>query len=212
MQVDELYHLTTWIEAAIVGDEIAQKYQRLHQVLNRNAQPNQQKQPFENEKEELLKSLKKLPLTDLSLGQMEVLDKISIAPYVGSDGIVFVEDALYRNALDVASAAQALGTAFQSISQGIQWAEETKTHLSKIIDTEEVAPISDSVLLRVHFEGKAELSNLTEFKNWGKTWWEIGRGIAMARDEAPESVKVVGASKGSIIISLLSRAIALLRP
>lgn len=29
----------------------------------------------------------------------------------------------------------------------------------------------------------------------GSTWFEIGRGIAMAHDHAPEDIKVIGAQK-----------------
>ncbi|WP_187148401.1 hypothetical protein [Thioalkalivibrio sulfidiphilus] len=50
MQVEELYDLTSWIQAEIVDKQIVQKYQQLHKVLQVNTQPNQQKQPFEEQK------------------------------------------------------------------------------------------------------------------------------------------------------------------
>ena len=57
------------------------------------------------------------------------------------------------------------------------------------------------------FAGKAGLRNLSEFKEWGKTWYEIGRGIAMAHGKAPEVVKVVGAASGSIVLVLSTAAL-----
>lgn len=204
MQVEELYDLTSWINSEIVEQQVVQKYQQLHQVLQQNTQPNQQKQPFEDQKELLIKTLKEVPLIELSLGQIEVLTTIGIANNVGTEGVELVEDTLFKNALDIATAAQRIQQCIQEISQGVQWSQQERELLTKIISAEEVSEIGDQVLLRVHFTREAHLSNLTELKDWGKTWWEIGRGIGMAHGEAPENISVVGASKGSIIVSLLS--------
>lgn len=204
MQIEELYDLTTWVMSEIVEKQIIQKYQQLHQVLQQNTQPNQQKQPFEEQREQLISALKDVPLIDLSMGQIEVLQAIGIANNVGEDGVNLVEDTLFKNALDIASAAQRIQKSIQEINEGVQWAQQIRGLLEKIIKVDEVTEIGDKVLLRVHFAREAHLSNLTEFKDWGKTWWEIGRGIGMAHGEAPENIAIVGASKGSIIISMLS--------
>jgi hypothetical protein len=44
--------------------------------------------------------------------------------------------------------------------------------------------------------------NIVDFKKWASSWYDIGRGIALAIDEQPESCRVVGASHGSIIVAL----------
>jgi hypothetical protein len=46
------------------------------------------------------------------------------------------------------------------------------------------------------------MSNVADFRKWGTFWFEIGRGVAMAHNAAPEEIKIVGATKGSIIIEL----------
>lgn len=46
------------------------------------------------------------------------------------------------------------------------------------------------------------MSNLSDFKSWGSTWYDIGRGVAMGHGTPPEDIKVVGATRGSIIIEL----------
>lgn len=204
MQVEELYDLTSWIQAEIVEKQIVQKYQQLHQVLQVNTQPNQQKQPFEEQKEQLIKALQSVALVELSNGQIEVLKEIGIADNVGQEGVDLLEDTLFRNALDIAHAAERVQQSIQKISEGVQWSKQTRELLTKIITTEEVTEIGNAVLLRVHFTREAHLSNLTELKDWGKTWWDIGRGIGMAHGQAPEDIQVVGASKGSLIVSLLS--------
>jgi hypothetical protein len=74
--------------------------------------------------------------------------------------------------------------------------------LLKITKADSFYEDENSALLRVRFTGNAHLNNLTEFKDWGETWWDIGRGISMAVSDSPESIKVVGASNGSIVITL----------
>ena len=59
MNVSELYQLTKWIQNEIVNTQIPQKYQQLLQILQRNAQPNQPKQPFEQQKNNLIEAIKK---------------------------------------------------------------------------------------------------------------------------------------------------------
>ena len=204
MQVEELYDLTSWVEAEVVGKQLVQKFQQLHKVLNQNAQANQQKQPFESQQETLLEALRRVPLDQLSIGQVNTLEELKIAHNVGDQGAALVEDVLFKNALDIANAAQQINQCVAELKEGIQWSNQQRELLGKIIKSESISEIDDKVLLRVHFAGEAHVDNLTELKDWSKVWWEIGRGISMAHDQAPESIEVVGASKGSIIFSLLT--------
>ncbi len=54
--------------------------------------------------------------------------------------------------------------------------------------------------MRVSFRGNASISNVNDFKKYGREWHDIGRGIAMACNKAPESIKITGATKGSIVL------------
>ncbi|GBD99130.1 hypothetical protein BMS3Abin07_01162 [bacterium BMS3Abin07] len=61
MNVSELYNLTYWIQNEIIETQIPQKYQTLQQILQQNAQPNQQKQRFESQKDNLIAAIEKVP-------------------------------------------------------------------------------------------------------------------------------------------------------
>lgn len=202
MQVEELFDLTTWIKQQVADKNIVQNYRQLHTILQQNSQPNQQKLPFENEKNVLIESLIGIPFANLSLGQIEVLGEIGIAQNAGTAGVEALEETLFKNAIDVATAAQKIQKSISDLERGIQWAQQTRTQLAEITRADDFYEEDGTVLLRVRFTGKAHLDNLTEFMEWGKTWWEIGRGISMAADDSPEGIKVVGASKGSIILTL----------
>lgn len=202
MQIEELFDLTTWIEKELVGKQISQAYSALYSILHSNAQPNTAKQSFEAQKEALVIALKDIGLSLLSTGQLQILSELGLTEILGDEGVDSLEGLLFRNVLDIATTVQRIAEKIASLTTAIEWSHNMRTSLSKIIKVEDVTQLEDVALLRVHFQKEAHLNNLTEFKEWGKIWYEIGRGIAMAHNAAPEDFRVVGASKGSVIITL----------
>ena len=201
MNVSELYELTHWVTDKIVSTQIPQKYQALQQILQQHTQPNQPKTSFESQKNDLIETITHVPLRELTKDQLLFLRELGIAQAAGSEGAEIIEDVLYKNVIDVANSAQKLQEIHQKITQGIQKLDQIKTGLTGCV-YEETYEAEDEVLMRVSFTGNAVLSNVIDFKNWGNIWFEIGRGVAMAHDLSPEDVKIVGATKGSIIIEL----------
>jgi hypothetical protein len=205
MNVSGLYELTNWIQSEIEGKQIPKKYQALQQVLQRNAQPNQQKQPFENQKDDLIKTIRKVPLNQLTKDQVEFLRNLGIAQTVGKEGVDTIEDILYKNVLDIATAAKKIQEIHQRLTQGIQKSNQIKTGLQGCVKEQEYEA-KEEVLIRVYFKENASLENVTDFKKWGNIWYEIGRGIAMVHNAAPENVRIVGATSGSIVIEMAAVA------
>ncbi len=205
MNVSELFVLTNWIQSEIVNKQIPQKYQTLQQILQRNAQPNQQKQPFEDQKNDLIETIKRVQLSQLTKDQLEFLRKLNIAQAIGKEGVDTIEDILYKNKLDISTAAQKINEIYQRLTQGIQKANQIKTGLEGCVIEEEYE-IEDEVLIRIYFRDKASLANVTHFKKWGDIWHEIGRGIAMVHNATPEDVKIVGATSGSIVLEMATMA------
>jgi len=201
MNVSELFNLTNWVTDEIVSTQIPQKYQALQKNLQQHSQPNQQKQPFETQKNDLTETIKNVPLRKLTKDQLLFLHELGIAQSVGDEGINVIEDILYKNVIDVATSAQKLQQIHQKITKGIQKSDQIKAGLDGCVFEEEYES-DNEVLMRVSFTGHATMSNVTDFKSWGNIWYEIGRGIAMAHNTSPEAVKIVGATKGSIIIEL----------
>lgn len=202
MQIEELFDLTSWIEKEIVEKHVQQNYTALHSILIHNAQPSTSKQSFEEQKHLLIETLGDVRLELLSSGQLEILNEIGIAALVGDEGIELLEELLFKNVLDIATTVAKVAANINAISSGVEWSKNTREQLLKIINVDEVREQDDEAILRVHFQKEAHLSNVTEFKDWGKNWYEIGRGIAMAHGAAPEDLKVIGASKGSVILTL----------
>ncbi|QYZ66991.1 MAG: hypothetical protein OI74_11250 [Gammaproteobacteria bacterium (ex Lamellibrachia satsuma)] len=201
MNVSELYDLTQWITREIEQAQIPQKYQALHTILQQHAQPNQQRQPFEAQKEELFKVLNNVPINQLTRDQIEFLSHLGIAESVGAQGIETIEDILYKNVIDVATSASKLQQIIQKLNEGIQKSKQIQTGLTDCVFEEEYEA-ENEVLMRVSFTGHALMKNVSDFKSWGNIWYDIGRGIAMVHNASPEEVKIVGATKGSIVIEL----------
>ena len=201
MNVSELFNLTHWITREIEQAQIPQKYQALQTVLQQNSQPNQQQQPFESQKEDLIQALNNVPLGQLTRDQLEFLSHLGIADAVGAEGIDAIEDVLYKNVIDLATSAQKTQEVLKKIKQGIAKSNQIKEGLTDCV-LEEEYEADDEILMRVSFTGQALMQNVTDFKSWGSIWYDIGRGVAMAHNASPEDVKIVGATKGSIIIEL----------
>lgn len=201
MNVSELYHLTLWIEEEVEQKNIIKMYQGLYNILQQNAQQGRQQQPFETQKDALLLSLKEVDLNSLTNDQIKFLNNLEIEQALGSRGIETIEDILYKNVIDIATSASKIAEIIQKLQNGINKSKQIKTGLLDCVD-EEIYEEKNEVLMRVAFTRNASMTNIAEFKNWGSTWYDIGRGIAMAHDLTPDDVKVVGATKGSIIIEL----------
>jgi len=201
MNVSELYDLTFWISEEIEKKQILQKYQALQTLLAQHAKPNQQRPAFETEKISLISALNTVPVNQLSIEQFEFLKNLGIAEMIGEVGVKMVEDSLYVNVIDVATSSQNLQKAIQRLTNGISKSNQIKAGLTECV-SEETYETDEEILMRVSFKDGAEMANVVDFKKWGQVWFDIGRGIAMVNDTAPEQVKVVGASRGSIIIEL----------
>lgn len=200
MNVAELYNLTYWVEENISKVQIPQKYQALQQILQQNAQSGQQ-QPLEAQKNDLFNTIRSVPLKQLSKEQLAFLHDIKIAQTVGEEGVNIIEDIFYKNVIDLATTAKKTQEIFQNLTNGIRKLTQIKAGLEGYV-TKEAYEAENEVLMRVTFTGHAELTNIVHFKDWGKIWYEIGRGISIAHNTAPEEVKIIGATSGSIVIEL----------
>lgn len=200
MHISELSALTAWIDRHIIGAQIQNKYQALQSKIQQSTNKNQQQQPFDSERETLLSSLSAVPLSQLSIDQLSFLEQIGIAFNVGNTGRQKVEDVLFKNVLDAATSAKELATSIQEIAAGVKKSESIKIGLAGVV--EPTKEIQSGVLVRVAFTHDASILNVVDFKKWATTWFDIGRGIALINNSAPEEIKVVGAKRGSIIVEL----------
>ncbi|GHT72517.1 hypothetical protein FACS189456_1230 [Bacteroidia bacterium] len=207
MQIIELLQLGAWCKTCIESQGIVGKYSALYSKINQNIRRNSNLQnsfvPFEAEKDILFESIKNITFQSLSLEQIKFLDRIGIVNLLGNDGISRIEDILFKNQLDIITATARIKSLVDIITQAVTTINELSTVLSKSFSIEEDNGICDGdVLVRVYFKEGVAINNLTDFKTYSNLWYEIGRGVAMAQNKTADDFKIIGASKGSIIISM----------
>jgi len=202
MNLIELHRLTSWIQTEIVEAGIPQKYAELQAVLQRNSQ-NQPNEPFEVQKEDLLESIRTVRLSVLTKDQISFLADLGLATIIGQEGVNQIENILFRNAIDTATAVSKIGEITGILGEGIRKSTQISEGLKGCIFDEETTS-SQEVLIRVSFLREASMSNIKDFKKWGAHWYDIGRGITMAHGSAPENIRITGAAKGSVILELMA--------
>lgn len=202
MNIEELWDLTTWVDKELTGKKLPDLFQSLAAALKHNSQPNQHRQPFEQQRTGLVTALRSIDLSTLTVEQVASLGTVELAPYLGPNGAALIENILTENALDIATAAAKIEEIANKVSTGIDRYRQIRSGLDVFVKKGAPAIDPSEALLRVTFSGDAQIANVVDFKKWADHWHTIGRGIAMAHGVAPESVRVVGASTGSIIVEM----------
>lgn len=202
MQVSELFRLTNWIADNVVQTNIRKSYAQLIAKLQTNSDPGQQRVPFEDEKDTLTSKLRAVPLEQLTLQQIQALDGIGLLPVIGDTGAERVERILVGSGLDIASALQKIKDMAAAVESSVGWASDLSPRIKGIAAEVAEDPEVGEIILRVRFSGGVAISNVQDLKKWTAIWWDITRGIAMAQGKAPEDIRVVGASNGSILFWL----------
>jgi hypothetical protein len=203
MNTNELWSLTQWVQREVVQLQIRDLYNNLQVVVRQNTQPNQQRVAIESQKNALLQALRQINLSTLTRDQLGFLGLLGIAGYLGEPGAKNVEQILHEGALDIVTAANRLQEITTNITAALEKIDHVRQGLTNLVTTSAEQPTkADEVMLRVTFTGDASIENVVELKEWGDIWHNIARGIAMAHDQPPESVRVVGASKGSLVLEL----------
>lgn len=201
MHIRELHDLARWFEQNFVGPRVLKQYNALLAALNANVQAGAAKQAVETPKNQLQNTLRLISTASLTEEQRELLYEMGVGQALGPDGAGALDDILTRAPIDPVTAAQKVQAIVRQLDAAVKKFEGIKSALQGIED--EPLDRGGGVLLRVRFRGEAAIENVKDLREWANHWFDIGRGIAMAQNTAPEDIRVVGASTGSIIIELM---------
>lgn len=200
MEVAEVFDLARWFREQ--GPKASKLYQGLQAVLHHNATQNQ-KQPVREPLNELVSGLKALPMSELSLQQIAHLDTLGVARFLGVRGAEFVEQSVTQSSYDPATSASEIKVATDSVNSTVNIFKtlSSSLHTAAFQPDDEAEELDENTAVaRIQFQQDASISNIAEMKKWGGDWNDIARGIGHLVGETPHDMKVVGASKGSIIV------------
>lgn len=182
---------------------ISQRYNALKKKLDHNkSQP--QKEPLREELDGLIEDLEAMHFDLLTNEELDLLGSLGVLQYLGHQGALFVSETVRTGDFDPASAASDISIAAQVLNSTQSKFDQTRTQLRELgleRDNGE-GELIDLPLIRVRFKDGAAVDDVALLKKWIVNWFDISRGAALAAGETPQSVKVVGASNGSVIITL----------
>ena len=201
MQIQELLHLTSWIDENIIKKEVKEQYEALASILITNANPRYHPSSFKEKTDTLINTISSISTKNLTNEQEKILGKFNFLKNIGSRGVEQLEDVLFRNRLDIVTVAEEVNNIYEEVKAAIQSSNEIQINLIPLIEESEYEESHD-VIMRVHFQNDVALKDISDFKKSAAIWYDITRGISMAHGYTPEDIRVVGAQKGSIIIEL----------
>ena len=218
MQVSELIHLHDWFQYNIVNKGIIDKYTTLQQILQNNItastlSPNQrnrvQLKPYQNDFEVLQTSLESIDFRNLGLAQESLLESMGAHQLLGRKGSEEI-GTVALNSLDIVTFNKYCSDAVSTLNSTNQKLTNIKKQLREVFVGSDVIESdfdpSKEVMLRVHFQGNSSLSNVELFESWGKQWKFIIDHTGTPYNTTAHDVKIVGASKGSVILELIVTA------
>lgn len=200
MEVSEVYRLASWFKTHF--PELRKYYTQLHNVLSNNASQ-QSQQPIEEQLEQLLTYLHGMHLEELSLQQLQVLQVLEVSDLIGHDGAHTVENIVKTATYDPASVEQKINQSLSTLNRANQQLEAFTGSVNELqLGPDEFEEQEEYITIRVGFRREASIDNIADWKAYADEWYQIIRGLGLALDEAPEATKVVGATKGSLIMIL----------
>lgn len=218
MQVSELIHLHDWFQYNVVNKGIIDKYTALHQVLQNNinasSQPANQRnraqlKAYQSELDDLLGTISNVDFRTIGVAQESLLDSMNVIALIGSRGHSELSKASV-NSLDLVSFNTYCSGAVTTLNKCNQNLSNLKAQLREVFAGSDVIESdfdpNSEVMLRVHFQGNSSLSNVELFESWGKQWKFIIDHTGTPYDTSSQDVKIVGASKGSVILELIVAA------
>ena len=200
MDVSEVFGLEEWYQTNV--PLVGKQFQNLHTILQHNATQNQ-KQPVRAPLQKLVSSLESMPITELNIQQVAQLDRIDVGKYLGIRGAEFVNRVVTESSYDPATSASEIKTATDKVNAVTNILNNLSTSLVNAgfqYDRAEAEFDEKMSMARIQFRQDASINNIGDLKKWSNDWNDIARGIGHLVDETPQDMKVVGASKGSIIV------------
>lgn len=199
MNVEELAGIPIWVEKEIVSRKIPQLYSSLASAVQSNAYGSPQ--AYESRREILINELREINTAELTSAQERFLSsKLNLLGHVGENGVDELESVLFRNALDIVTAAEEISRISAEIESAVSQVEQIQSALEGLVEPFET--LSEEIQIRIVFDRDASIKDVVDLKKWASDWFDIGRGISMAVGEKPEDVRVVGAQSGSVIITV----------
>ena len=211
MEVIELFNLTEWVKKEVESEKYGNLLDNYHQFMV-GLKGATAGQPFVGQRKHLSDALGAINFATLTRDQKDFLEKINLLETLGQPAIDKIENILTHNRMDIATARNTINEMIKNFEVGLKKIEAIQEGLRDYIpdDYDEIHD-EEGVLTRLSFLENASINNIVDFKKSANNWHIIGTGLAEISDLRPEDIKIIGASRGSIIFDLwLSLPVAII--
>jgi hypothetical protein len=200
MNVQELFSLSSWY--SIYYSKLEGLFSSINSILQNNATQSVLS-PLEEPLKNITLYLRDINFGLLSLQQIKVLEELGVRNLLGEEGANLVETTIKTVNYDPVTSQKKI----QNFIEKLQSASSRLAAYNSAVTSLGIKPdifeeVENHIIIRVGFQNRASIENVTDWKDSAKDWWEIIRGLAMAAGESPEDTKVVGATNGSLILVL----------
>ena len=152
---------------------------------------------------QLLNFLRNISFDELSDQQIKLLHRSGMSSYMGPDGAYHLEEALRTAADDPVAQNGIIQTAQMIWNDSLSAIQDLEFGITRLgLEWGPPNEFSDGVVIQLHFDGEAKISEVAELRKWSNDWYEIARGITACVDGRPEDVRIIGASTGTVILTL----------
>lgn len=208
MQVQELYSLANWFVSAAEKTKLINVFKDGSTNLKRTSE-NILAGNFTQEKSKLHTrietSLQAFDYSLLTSAQKLVLEELNLSALFSEKSHEHL-NSLLSGITDNVFVTSSLQAHYENLSTAYKAFKAISDYVPVVAKDETLPPSyleSEKVLTRITFKDKANIGNVTEFKDWGEQWFNIARGFAMSQNTSPESFEIVNAQRGSVIIDML---------
>jgi hypothetical protein len=201
MNIIEIYNLGLWFKE---HGEIAEQFYR-----SLSSEQIRQLRSFDDDGQNtFFKPLEKIPTEKLSLQQIEILKTLDVYRFVGFEGSKLIKETISLNSNNVGGLSSHFGRHADSLRQAHQKLYSLYKSIDELgLQTDLLGASNKKPTVRVIFKSNSSINNIKDWKDQSKLWHDTIRGITLSIDEAPEEVKVIGASTGSLILILTGTAV-----
>ena len=204
MEIFELYDLTIWVDERINSEKhgnLLNHYQNFIRALENSRGGGHS---FQDARESLEDVLETISFSNLTNDQTEFLIRYNMLGSLGQKAIKTIDKILMENRLDIAGVIIKVQQMRTHLEEGENKLNAIRHGLADYIPNDyNGIQYEEGVLTRLNFCEKASINNIVDFKKAAENWHIIGRGLAEISDAKPQDIKVIGASRGSIIFDLL---------
>lgn len=202
VDVYEVYNAMSHVRSRVQDVGLIAKYDALLGPLHVHAQPNQQKPAFEAQRDALFEAVRTVVVDALSVRQQNLLKSLGMAEIFGTSGVAAIEEILYRNQLDPATAHKRLTALRTKTVQAFDSARQFEDVLRPIVPEQEQYS-SDEVVVRLVFDHESGITNMSQLRAQAEAWFHISRGFTLAAGGSPEDIRIVAAHQGSLLLDIL---------